>query len=301
MFLKAAFKDSPFIVQLLMAIGIFCFGLSAASLLSVLLVRVKLDLSLNEAWLIMQDAQNLINYPDILRGTQLISEIGGFILPAILCAWLFSDRYKEYLQTDNSIHPSWIRWTIISAIVVVPFVNLSFYFNQQIPLPDVLQKMDESAEQMTAKMLYAENIWVFVSNVVIICILTAIGEEFLFRGVLQKIFAKAIKNPHVVIWLVAIIFSAIHLQFSGFISRMLLGAYLGYLLYYTQTIWIPILAHFTNNFVAVFTVYVFQDAPREWQEKVNTIGSDSTWWIGIASLALFAFCFSRIISQKPSR
>jgi membrane protease YdiL (CAAX protease family) len=163
-----------------------------------------------------------------------------------------------------------------------------------------MQEMEESAAQLTQTMLHSESIGIFALNVGIVCVLGAVGEEFLFRGVLQKVFGKVIKNPHVVIWVVAIVFSAFHLQFYGFITRMLLGAYLGYLLYYTQTIWIPILAHFTNNFIGVFIVYIFQDAPPDWQEKADAIGTGSTWWLSVASLALFAFCFSKIRACKTA-
>ena len=56
------------------------------------------------------------------------------------------------------------------------------------------------------------------------------------------------------IWTAAILFSAFHLQFYGFFPRMLLGAYFGYLLYWSHSIWLPIFAHFINNAIAVITL-----------------------------------------------
>jgi len=74
---------------------------------------------------------------------------------------------------------------------------------------------------------------------------------------------------------------------------MLLGAWLGYLMYFTKTIWIPVLAHFTNNFLTVGVYYLFRNAPDEMQ-KIDAIGSGSTWWLSVASFALFIFCFNQI-------
>ena len=54
-----------------------------------------------------------------------------------------------------------------------------------------------------------------------------------------------------IIWIAAILFSAFHLQFYGFLPRMILGAYFGYLLYWSKSIWIPVFAHFVNNAFAV--------------------------------------------------
>ena len=62
---------------------------------------------------------------------------------------------------------------------------------------------------------------------------------------------KWTSNPHTIIWIAAILFSAFHLQFYGFLPRMILGAYFGYLLYWSKSIWIPVFAHFVNNAFAV--------------------------------------------------
>ena len=66
------------------------------------------------------------------------------------------------------------------------------------------------------------------------------------------------KNPHVAIWLAALIFSAIHMQFQGFLPRMLLGAILGYLYHWTGNLWVPIFAHLVNNGVQIVGQYFFQ-------------------------------------------
>ena len=295
--MKAAFKNAPVFVQLLMILAVIAFGMLFSIFLASLLIVFKIGIS-PEAILAIQ--QNLFDYPDLLRGMQFLQTLGLFLLPAVICAWLFSDNYKEYLRIDQPVYPSVAIWTVISIIVAVPFLNWTYSLNQQMVFPEAFKgletwmKESEAANARTIEvMLNTKNIPTIVFNFLAVCVVAAICEEFMFRGLLQTVFGKAIGNPHVLIWTVAILFSAIHFQFYGFIPRVLLGAWLGYLMYYTKTIWIPVLAHFTNNLFSVSMFYLFQDTPDEVQ-KIDAIGTGSTLWISAASLALFFFCFTRI-------
>jgi membrane protease YdiL (CAAX protease family) len=47
-----------------------------------------------------------------------------------------------------------------------------------------------------------------------------------------------------------------HMQFYGFLPRMALGAMFGYLLVWTGTMWVPILAHFVNNLMGVLGYFL---------------------------------------------
>jgi membrane protease YdiL (CAAX protease family) len=89
-------------------------------------------------------------------------------------------------------------------------------------------------------------------------LLPAIFEEFLFRGTLQPFFTKWFANKHLAIILTAFIFSAIHFQFFGFIPRFLLGIYLGYLLVWGKSLWLPIIAHLMHNAVSIIFDYAAQ-------------------------------------------
>ncbi len=86
------------------------------------------------------------------------------------------------------------------------------------------------------------------------------GEEFLFRGVIQRLFTEWTRNRHVGIWIAAFLFSFIHFQFYGFLPRFLLGLYFGYLLVWSSSIWVPVTGHFINNGVAVL-YYHFATKP----------------------------------------
>jgi membrane protease YdiL (CAAX protease family) len=299
MVLKAAFKNASVFVQLLMLLAVIFFCTTFFTFIGSLLILSKVGLS-PEIIQEMQQHLNFSEYPDLLRGLQFLQTLGIFIFPPLICAWLFSDNYKEYFGLDNPIQLPVAFWTFVSVLAAIPFLNLTHSINQQMVFPEALKgletwmkEMEESAAQIMDKLLYTKDIKTVVFNILVVCVLAGIGEELMFRGVLQTLGGKLIRNPHVLIWVIAILFSAIHFQFYGFITRMLLGVWLGYLMYFTKTIWIPALAHFTNNFFGICMYYIFQDAPDKVQ-AIDSIGTGSTGWLSVASLALFAFCFMQI-------
>ena len=255
--------------------------------------------------IIKEVQQNLFDYPDLIRGTQFLQMLGLFLFPAIICAWLFSDNYKEYLHIEQPIHSSAVVWAIISMIVALPFLKLTYFINQQMVFPEALKGLETWIKEMEAAntktietILDTKDITIIILNILIVCVMAAVCEEFMFRGLLQKFFGKVIHHPHVLIWTIAILFSAIHFQFYGFITRLLLGAWLGYLMYYTKTIWIPVLAHFTNNFLSVGAYYLFQNTPDKIQE-VDAVGTGTTWWLSVISIILFCYCFIKIKKAIP--
>ena len=94
---------------------------------------------------------------------------------------------------------------------------------------------------------------------------------------------------HMAIWVTAILFSAIHMQFLGFIPRMLMGALFGYMFVWTGTLWIPILMHFTNNAFAISAYYLMANSQEQIANSTNiadTLGTGDTLWMGILSLIL---------------
>ncbi|MDR1610124.1 MAG: CPBP family intramembrane metalloprotease, partial [Candidatus Symbiothrix sp.] len=255
MFLKGVFKDSGGFIQFILFIGIVIVGSIAGGTASLFLIAFKSGFN---AEAINEILAHLADYPAYMREMQFLTQLGTFVFPALLIACLFSENYKEYLYLNTPFNGSTVFWTILSMIFVLPFLNLITQLNQQMVFPDFLKgveeymkTMEENQAKLIESMLHAENIQAFIFNVLVVAVFAAIGEEFLFRGALQRIFANMIRNKHIIIWSVAFIFSFIHFQFYGFVPRLLLGAYFGYLLDYTKNLWIPVLAHFTHNFIGV--------------------------------------------------
>jgi hypothetical protein len=131
----------------------------------------------------------------------------------------------------------------------------------------------------------------------LIAIIPAIGEELLFRGVLQRIFTEWFKSAHWGIWISAFLFSAIHMQFFGFLPRMFLGLFFGYLLEATGSLWIPILAHFINNLTGVLLSFFV--AKNVIPQSSNDFGmTNETWIYGMIGGILGSILFWLVIRKK---
>jgi hypothetical protein len=135
--------------------------------------------------------------------------------------------------------------------------------NDMMKLPDFLngleawmKTMEEEAEKLTRAFMQMPTPGAFLFNMFMIALLPAIGEEFMFRGLIQRLFKEWLGNIHVAIFLSALLFSAMHMQFYGFLPRMVLGIVFGYLFYWSGSIWIPVFAHFIQNGLVVMVTYL---------------------------------------------
>ncbi|MDO8927590.1 MAG: CPBP family intramembrane metalloprotease [Bacteroidota bacterium] len=194
---------------------------------------------------------------------QVVQSIGLFIIPPIVLAWFYHGNIREYLFLDKtSTLPSYL-YAVLAVLVLIPLINFMGEINSQMKFPeslsgieDWMRTMEDAAEVMVKKFMKVESISGLLFNVFMIAILPALGEELMFRGVIQRIFTNWSKNYHWGIWITAFLFSAMHMQFYGFLPRMALGAMFGYLLVWSGTMWVPILAHFANNTMGVVGYYL---------------------------------------------
>ena len=201
---------------------------------------------------------------ELLRLLQIFSSFGMFVVPALIFAIIEAKDWISYLQLRR-FYIILALLTIVIMLSLGPILELSSEMNKSMKLPGFLKELEawmllkeQQMSELTKQLLRMDSIGVLMVNLLMLAMIPAFGEELIFRGCLQKIFSRWTGNHHVAIWLTAIIFSAIHFQFYGFIPRMLLGAFFGYILIWSGSLWLPILAHFMNNAVAVITAYVYQ-------------------------------------------
>ena len=201
---------------------------------------------------------------DFIKIVQAGSSIGMFVLPALLMGVIEKRRYT-YLDFSWPANP--MMWFMVIGIMffAAPIFEQAIKLNEKLVLPEALSGLETwmkakeaELERLTSLLLSDTTYWGLFVNLLVVAVIPAIGEEFLFRGCLQGILVRWFRNPHVGIWLTAIIFSAIHLQFYGFLPRMLLGVLFGYLLLWGRSIWLPVLAHFINNAAATISAFYLQ-------------------------------------------
>ena len=240
--------------------------------------------------------------PSLMRITQFISAVGTFLLPACFFAWLCSNQPKRYLSIGKLPTLEVLALTFLSMFLINPAISLTGLLNQQMELPSFMEGIEhwmrareDEAERLTLLLLSEKGIGALLANLLVVALTAGITEEFLFRGAFQRILERWTSNPHWVIWIAACLFSAFHMQFYGFLPRMLLGAYFGYLLYWSRNIWIPVFAHFTNNAFAVICMSDEQLKQNEFiSGEVTTPNLLPYIVMAVIGLVLFYFCVKRL-------
>jgi membrane protease YdiL (CAAX protease family) len=190
-------------------------------------------------------------------------------------------------------------------IVAIPFINLLTDLNRQIALPEALAPVENwmkateaQLEALTLSILNVHTIKELIINLMLVAVLAGLGEELFFRGIIQKVLSEK-QNMFVAIWLAAFIFSTIHLQFYGFFPRLLLGAFFGYLLVWSNNLWLPILAHTLNNALGVVFYYLSFNGVKV--PNMDTIGTGDTIYLGVISAILTAFCIVKLQRELKTK
>ncbi len=234
-------------------------------------------------------------YERLLKYFQIVQSIGLFVIPSFIIAWFFGGNAFRYLYLDKGIKWGTVLLTTVIMLSAIPMINLMAHLNAQLSLPESMssleewmQRSEEAAKRITEMFLAAETPADLIFNLFLIAVIPAIGEELLFRGIIQRLFSEWTRNKHAGIWISAIIFSAIHLQFYGFIPRTMLGALFGYMLVWSGRMWVPIIAHFANNAAAVFVYYFI--SRDQISKSVETFGAERGHWLyAFISLLFFTF------------
>lgn len=219
--------------------------------------------------------------PEVVDANKLLlflQHIGMFVLPPLVLAQLVSFRVDQYLyllKPGKNLH--WVMVIIAMVFAMLP-INLLVELNSAVQLPealswleDIMQSAERQAELMTEALLADVSPSALIINIGLIAVVPAIGEELMFRGGIQRIISQWTANHHLGIWISAFLFSAIHFQFYGFLPRLALGALFGYMLVWSGSIWMPILAHFINNAVAITIHYLI--ATERISPEVDTAGT----------------------------
>lgn len=206
------------------------------------------------------------NNPSVIKAIsvwQTVQAFATFIIPAVLMVWLTSNiDPRKYLHIDAKPNFKALLVAGLMMLVAMPFINWMGYVNSKMSLPEGLQSVETwmknaeaQAMELTKALLNITSTGDLIFKIIMMALLPAIGEELLFRGVIQRLFVKWISNVNVSIILTAVLFSAMHMQFYGFIPRMVMGVGLGYMLAFTGNLWVPIFAHFINNASVILFTY----------------------------------------------
>jgi membrane protease YdiL (CAAX protease family) len=251
---------------------------------------------------------NPLDHPEIKIPffiTQGFTTLIGLIVAPLVLLMGIRKRPSLYFSAPSSqemLYLLAVPITIGFMIVNSPFIQ----WNANIHFPEVLSSFEDWARAredfamaVTEFLTTFSSIGELIMGLLVIAVLPALGEEFVFRGLLQPLLHRHTHNIHAAIWLSAILFSAMHLQFFGFVPRVLLGGLFGYLFFWSGNLWIAILAHFVNNGFSVVMLYLYQQGKSD----LDMNSTEAAPWGLVAGASLFTFAllyFFKRHSTQPS-
>lgn len=216
-----------------------------------------------------------------LRYIQLLGHLSNYLLPALVFAfWWYGQQAWKKMQLHHRPPLPLLLSSLLAIFVLFPFVSWVYYWNMQWLPKDWIgyDKLEMQAVFMNMPSQYE-----LFLNLLLLGVVAALGEELVFRGIIQPILERLTNSIHGSAFLTAALFSFIHFQWEGFLARFILGLLFCYLLIYTRNLWIPIIMHFIFNSMQVINAYFNP-------EMIKEVGQLAAVPIGIATGSFLLFC-----------
>ncbi|WP_183561869.1 CPBP family intramembrane glutamic endopeptidase [Mucilaginibacter sp. SP1R1] len=274
------------------------FGIAAGLIIAVFNLKTLTDVL----------AFNLANKNTIpgLWMLQIVSTtVPLFVTPVLFARFIVKDT-SNYLKPTFKF-PSILLLLVFSIMLFSsPVMEVLVNINQKLTLPaslknleETLRAMEQQAQKATEAMLTMNTFGSMLFAVLVVGLLTAIAEEFLFRGCIQTIFIRWTKNTHAAIWITAILFSAFHMEFFSFLPRVALGVFFGYFVAWSGSIWTGVWAHFLNNGSAVVITYLYQHKSISLNPDDQHIFNYSSYAFSLIIILILLYIYRNIALKRP--
>lgn len=191
-----------------------------------------------------------------MKLSQGVQTVGIFLIPAVVVLFVFYRKSGVLLPLTSKVGGYDVLYVFFLIIFSNTFLAVVAQYSQMLPWPKEFISGREQNETLTKFLLMGTGYGDLMLNLFIVAVLPAFCEEFFFRGFLQRVLMKWFKDAHLSILIAAVVFSAFHFDAVNFLPRFLLGAMLGYLFYWTGSLWLPIIAHFLHNAQIVLLMFV---------------------------------------------
>jgi len=243
---------------------------------------------------------------DAWRAMTGLSQILLLLLPTLALARLVTFSRPSFFR----LRLPRLRLFILPFIGILSLqqmLQIYLIVQDKIPLPDALERFndqlkaayEEVARLLTSSGSVPELLWV----ILVIALIPAFAEEFLFRGLVQRSLEKG-STPWRAVIATGIIFGAYHVNPTSFVPLAVLGIYLGFLAMRADSLWVSVAAHFYNNAVACFAVFLHQDEDAILTgvpQKMDTTELLLSFWLfGVVFLIATYFFIHATKSPDPT-
>jgi len=278
-------------------------------LLSILSGALIFDVGLKDIQTVMNDYENPVSIA-YQKYIQSIISTGMFIIGPLIIAMALSSDIRKYLKIN--FYPGHTVTFLVCLLMVLslPMNNFFTYLNNLIDLNEVfpsaqeyMEDMEVRAEGLFERFLSVSGIWPLLVNIFVVAVVPAVGEEVLFRGVLQNIFIRWTKNTFLGVLITSLAFALLHFQFLSVLPRFVLGMVLGYIFVWTRSLWMPIIAHFVNNaFAVVYYYFMYNGSLGDRLENMGKPYNDPAYaFLSAVIILILLFVIRIIMKDKKSQ
>jgi uncharacterized protein len=264
----------PFAMLIFSSLGVILIGF-VFQLLGLFMATFFYDVSMAE--LLQTNGASDRNVIAAIKLLQIIGALGTFVFSSLLISFFYTGSWVGYFQAGREIDWKSAVLLMLVMLAALPFVNFLTDMNQRFVIPfegmeQYFREMEERTEELMMTLVKADDIVALMVNLFMIALIPAVGEELVFRGLIQRHLADLFRNAHVAIVVAAVIFSLVHFQIYSFLPRFFLGLILGYAFYYGKSIWYPIIAHLVNNTLGVLFYYFYmKELTGDSLEEIGTM------------------------------
>jgi membrane protease YdiL (CAAX protease family) len=204
---------------------------------------------------------------NLLRLLTIGSQILFILFPAILFSKLVFEDVTHTIRFKLP-NPKEVGLFSLGMIILIPllqdFLHIQNFIISELSktyifvegIKNFLDMLDKLVEESYLNILSANNFFEYFLVIVTVSITPAICEEVFFRGFVQKSFEYK-QKPIIAILLTSLFFGFYHFNPYGLLPLIAIGMYLGYSVYLSNSIVVPVVLHFINNFVAIIAFFIF--------------------------------------------
>ncbi len=300
-------KDVHPFFMLLLLLAFMTGGYFIASFFYSLLVNWVFGISIME---LVKIVENPADYPqgaNAMLMFQGLVQFFSFVIAPLYLLRVSGYHINRYLNWKERPWLSLVLLSGLLVLIIMPANSVIIEWNANAHFPGFMKGLEEWARakedelaELTKLIADFGTVPRLLVGLLVIAVIPAIGEELVFRGVVQKQLHRWAGNPHVAIWVAALIFAAIHVQFFGFVPRAVLGALFGYLYYWSGNIIVPIVAHFVNNGFSVVLLYLHQTKAADFDvESTEAMPLYSIIISLVLSAAVLYYLHKRFTELRP--
>ena len=228
--------------------------------------------------------------PAVMKTATVMQNALMFMVPALLTGFVFYGKAFRFVGLSKKPPMSAIVWMLVVYVAMTPAMNWLVAWNASVSLPESMAPLEQwlKAQEMAAQEAASQVVDVsspfdLCLTILLVGILTGLCEETFFRGALQQIFICGTKKGHLAVWISALIFSAMHFQFYGFVPRLVLGAFFGYMYLWSGSLWVPVVGHAINNTAVVVLTWLKEQGIASSIDSVG-VAESSVPYAAIASV-----------------